>query len=320
MNKCFIGFFLGLLLAVSCQKNDTIKQVDDVCTMMDDIAFMKYCYDSFDVNHDGKVSMEEAKAVTKISVGSRGINSLKGIEYFSNLKQLVCSSNNVSSLDVSGFSQLYSLSCGNNSLSSLSVSKNLVLTELECESNYLTSLDITKNTKLTHLNCRNNTLSSLDVSKNDNLEVLLCGDNNLSSLDLSKNKLLHTLSCKENNMTELDLSSNPKIKNLVANPQKNSVIISIIGLPSSFLPPTPTGIALFSMTDSTLAFQWDAKEGVTSYKWELSESGNVIQQGVEKQRHVTLSGLKSNTEYVFSLRTQNDYGLSEPVSLTAKTK
>ena len=44
-----------------------LEEVDDVCTKMDDINFMKYCYDNFDVNKDGKVSMPEANAVKEIS-------------------------------------------------------------------------------------------------------------------------------------------------------------------------------------------------------------------------------------------------------------
>lgn len=33
---------------------------DDVCSAMDDLNFMAYCYENFDVNKDGKVSVTEA--------------------------------------------------------------------------------------------------------------------------------------------------------------------------------------------------------------------------------------------------------------------
>lgn len=67
---------------------------EDVCTAMDDIHFMAYCYRTFDVNNDGKVSVSEANAVMKIDLSDFAekaeIVSLKGIEYFVNLQFLVC--------------------------------------------------------------------------------------------------------------------------------------------------------------------------------------------------------------------------------------
>ncbi|KDS21690.1 hypothetical protein M088_5978 [Bacteroides ovatus str. 3725 D1 iv] len=51
---------------------------DDVCTAMDDIEFMKYCYEHFDVNKDGKVSPVEAQAVTTIGFGN-STTSISGI-------------------------------------------------------------------------------------------------------------------------------------------------------------------------------------------------------------------------------------------------
>ena len=44
---------------VSCQKG-ALKQVDDVCSVMDDDVFKEYCLKSFDSDGDGILSMEEA--------------------------------------------------------------------------------------------------------------------------------------------------------------------------------------------------------------------------------------------------------------------
>lgn len=82
---------VGVSCLMSCEKaEDTLPKleaVDDVCTKMDDINFMKYCYDKFDVNKDGKVSMKEANAV-KVIFCSSSVVSCAGIEYFSNLELL----------------------------------------------------------------------------------------------------------------------------------------------------------------------------------------------------------------------------------------
>ena len=83
--------FLGQLLFVGCGSS-TLPKVDDVCSVMDDISFMRYCYANFDVNEDGKVSMTEANAVNSIdcTIIAEKLVSLKGIEYFTNLTSIYC--------------------------------------------------------------------------------------------------------------------------------------------------------------------------------------------------------------------------------------
>ena len=83
------------VISISCDKtslggNDgplpelpPLEEVDDVCTKMDDLKFMAYCYENIDVNKDGKVSMVEASATESIECNA---TSFAGIEYFTNLK------------------------------------------------------------------------------------------------------------------------------------------------------------------------------------------------------------------------------------------
>ena len=114
-----------------------------------------------------------------------------------------CSDNitKVTAIDVSHNTQLTELHCDNNSLSSLNISKNTQLTVLYCYDNSLTSLDVSKNTQLTVLNCNNNSLNSLDISQNTKLTKLNCGNNSLNSLDISQNTQLETLYCHGNNLS-----------------------------------------------------------------------------------------------------------------------
>ena len=68
MKKLFL-IVAAMFAAVSfssCDKDDNNKDDDDVCSCMDDLVFMQYCYENFDVNKDGEVSKTEANAVTKI--------------------------------------------------------------------------------------------------------------------------------------------------------------------------------------------------------------------------------------------------------------
>ena len=73
-------------------KRDSLPEMldpTDVCSAMDDLAFMEYCYSHFDVNHDHKVGLHEARAVREIDLSDSKVVSLRGIEYFTNLERLI---------------------------------------------------------------------------------------------------------------------------------------------------------------------------------------------------------------------------------------
>ena len=79
-----------------------------------DENFKAYCVENFDANGDGKITLEEAQAVTAIDCSGKNITSLVGIEYFSNLKTLNCSNNTfLTTLDISGNTSLTTLNCNN---------------------------------------------------------------------------------------------------------------------------------------------------------------------------------------------------------------
>ena len=87
------------------------------------------------INDATHITWGEVNEKTSIKVAFSELTSLKGIEYFTSLTSLVCSCNQLTSLDVSA---------------------NTALTSLDCSSNQLPSLDVSANTALTRLCCRNN--------------------------------------------------------------------------------------------------------------------------------------------------------------------
>ena len=107
---------------------------------------------------DGVLTEAEIKGIAGINVSGKNISSLKGIEYFTVLTELLCNSNQLTALDVSKNTALTSLDCANNQLTALDVSGCTALTELSCSSNQLTALDVSKNTALTSLACYNNVI------------------------------------------------------------------------------------------------------------------------------------------------------------------
>ena len=155
---------------------------------------------------DSKLSEAEIAGITSMDVQRLDIKNMQGIEFFTALTGLDCSSNQLTSLDVSKNTALTSLDCSSNQLTALDVSKNTALTGLNCNFNQLTALDVSNNTALTDLWCSSNQLTSLDVSKNIALKVLLCSNNQLTALNVSGCIALTGLGCSSNQLTSLDVS------------------------------------------------------------------------------------------------------------------
>ena len=168
--------------AFAATDSDDSGYVENTNTFPDE-AFWSYLLKYVDKNRNGTLSQEERYAVKVIDVEKKNIHSLKGIEFFPNLKKLYCSENQLTELDVSKNKELESLLCNKNQLTELDVSNNTELVYLQCGENQLTELDVSQNTKLKNLHCYRNQLTELDVSKNTALTELYCWQNQLTSLD-----------------------------------------------------------------------------------------------------------------------------------------
>ena len=142
------------------------------------------------------------------------IKSMSEIEYFTALEYLHCSTNTLTTLNVSKNTALETLYCYDNQLTSLDVSKNTALKKFGCSGNSLTTLDVSKNIALDWFNCGDNSLSTLDISKNTMLESLYCYENRFTSLDISRNIALELLSCFFNQLTVLNISKNAALEQL----------------------------------------------------------------------------------------------------------
>ena len=209
----------GASVFTACSSNDDnpfqpVVQVGIDKTNFPDDNFWNYLLEQ-DYGKDGVLTEAEIRNITVMDVSEKEIKSLKGIEYFTALRTLNCSDNELTELDISGNTALDTLDCSYNELTALDVSKNTALTYLSCDDNKLTALDISKNTALTSLSCDDNKLTALDISKNTALTRLYCGFNELTSLDISKNTALTYLYCGFNELTSLDLSKNMALENLL---------------------------------------------------------------------------------------------------------
>ncbi|MEH6764214.1 MAG: T9SS type A sorting domain-containing protein [Aequorivita antarctica] len=162
-----------------------------------------------DTNNDGEIQVSEAEAIYGLYVYSQNINSIEGIESFTNLEVLVCFRNNLSNIDVSENLNLLGLNCTDNPIGSLDVTNNLNLIGLTCQDNNLTTLDISQNPNLDHLVCSFNSLTEINLSLHPNLRILQIDNNLFTEIDLSSNPQLYFFSCTNNQFNHLDVSHNP---------------------------------------------------------------------------------------------------------------
>lgn len=201
-------------------------------TNFPDENFLSYVKNSI-ANGMTYITKTQAKNITEIDVNNKWITNLKGIEYFTGLKKLICYRNQLeTTLDLSKNTELTELNCYSCNMTTLDLSKNTKLIVLKCYDNKLTSLDLSNNTKLEILSCHKNIssdyyLTTLDVSKNTALRELNCFCQRITSLDLSKNTNLESLNCHSNKLTSLNLSNNTKLTELMCyENQLTSLIVS----------------------------------------------------------------------------------------------
>ena len=161
-----------------------------------------------DYGQDGILTESEIANCTKMEPFFLEATSLKGIEYFTALKELRCYANNMTELDLSQNTALETLICHNTPLTSIDLSKNTALKELDLINDQLTSLDLSQNTALRVLEISGNPLTAIDLSNNTALMELHCKRNQLTTLDVSKNTALLMIECDDNQLTEIDITKN----------------------------------------------------------------------------------------------------------------
>lgn len=169
-----------------------------------DVLFRNYLLERTGAN-DGYFSQEEAE-FTYIYVSGYKIESLRGVEFFTALLELICSRNVLTELDLSNNTLLTTLRCEYNQLTELDVSSCTVLDYLDCSNNELRNLNVSGCTELTILQCYDNWLMELDVDGYTALDYLDCSRNQLTKLNVNGNMALTMLQCYSNQLMELEVS------------------------------------------------------------------------------------------------------------------
>ncbi|WP_379968288.1 T9SS type A sorting domain-containing protein [Epilithonimonas sp. UC225_85] len=229
MKKLLLIFIL--LIGVSFMNAQNVE--------FDDSKFKAYLVGNAQINTNGdnEIQISEAEAFTgTIDCNSRNITSLKGIEKFLNITELICYSNSLPYLILNENKKLTKINCYNNKITAINIINNIALTELICVNNlidfidtsnnvglkylyssqnqYLSNLNLTNNTALELLYVSSTAITSLNLTQNKSLKSLDISSNQITNINLSENINLELLSCGMTYMTNIDLSKNVKLKNL----------------------------------------------------------------------------------------------------------
>ena len=171
-----------------------------------DKVFREYVSAAFDKNGDKVLDAEEIQSATYVDITNKGISSLAGIEYLTEVDRIDCGANKLKELDLSKNTKLTSLWCYENNLTKLNIRSCKKLSSLNISYNELPEIDVSVFSELTSLYCYHNKIKTLDLSKNTNLDTLSCDENEITTLDVSKNTSLGFISASRNKITSLDVS------------------------------------------------------------------------------------------------------------------
>ena len=170
------AFIRLIVRAEGCQgtiTTDDIRVVDGVLldkTTFPDATFRSYLKDNYDKDRDGILSDSEIKNISVLMIGQKGITSLKGIEYLSNLENVYAYQNDLTEADFSGLRYLWVLDVSENeNLTSLNLSGCSMLHNLYIQDTALTGVDISGSPDLRELDSYRNKVYTLDIRNNPGL-------------------------------------------------------------------------------------------------------------------------------------------------------
>ncbi len=128
----------------------------------------------------------ETDIVEELNLFCCEINTLKGIEHFTNLEILYCSHNNITELNVEYFTKLRHLDCSNNKITKLILDNNFKLEDVHCEGNGLVELILKGCVNLQTLICYYNNFTELPLDNLVELNYLRVDETVKGALNISK--------------------------------------------------------------------------------------------------------------------------------------
>lgn len=222
--------YQGIIKDASLIYNQDIHITDNYAVLINstnfpDANFRSYMLSNYPL---GYMTASDVNARTEVYVNGRNISNLKGIEHLTAVEVLDCSSNNLTSLDVSACTQLLALHCNNNAFTSLNITNlprlttlyvknNASLTKLLCNNNSLMTLNLDGCYQLQELDCSYNYLGHLNLVDCTKLKKLSSYNNQLAELELDGCHQIEEIYCTGSQMTIFSITGKEKLKTLYLN-------------------------------------------------------------------------------------------------------
>lgn len=162
-----------------------------------------------DTNQNGEIEQSEVTQITHLFIDNLEISSLAGIEYFTNLIQLNCQGNFITTLDLRNNTHLIQLECYNNSLTTLDIRETNV-TWLYAFDNLISELLYDLDTpNWMVFNVASNQLNSIIIPRIHSWDegIVDISENPITSVDFPAGMQLNLFACIGTQLTSLDLSN-----------------------------------------------------------------------------------------------------------------
>lgn len=215
-----------------CIKYVPREYPEDIAADLEDETFRAEMLAVADTDGDGKISVDEAKAVTTLDLSGKGLTSVD-FTNFNEITELNLADNNLTDVDLALCTKITNLNLSNNQIQSLNVDPLTSLQYLNASHNEIASIgasgdrigtsamidvDLSYNkltrvtfyykSKLTSLNLSHNEITSADIRDNDILSDLDVSYNGISSITMWSLKALVNVKFNNNPFTQLDDSKN----------------------------------------------------------------------------------------------------------------
>ena len=164
---------------------------------------------------------------------SNRLNSLAGIEAFSNIRILNLTGHSIDSINISKNGELEYLYLDFNTLKKLDTSNNFKLKELSMDNNQgETDFNFSNNSELEKLSLPNTGIASIDLSNNNKLEFLDLYLNNITIIDLSPLLNLKELRLGKNKLNTINFSNNNLLEIIRVNDNELEGVLDVSMCPN----------------------------------------------------------------------------------------
>ena len=101
------------------------NQVASTIAAPADLEAFSYFFSPIDSNNDGEIQISEAQAIKWLNISNSNISDLTGIEEFTNLYHINCSSNQILNIDFSSINNLEIINSSNNQIQNMVLPLNV---------------------------------------------------------------------------------------------------------------------------------------------------------------------------------------------------